>query len=197
MTGPEQLGLRARKKARTRADIQRAAYALIRRHGYAATTMNQVAEAAEVSPSTLFRYFPTKESLVVWDEFDKPILRAFLAQPPQVPPVTAFRAAAASVLTSLPPVQRNELTERLRLVLDLPPVRIALLDVTAGPMRELVTAVARRMRRDTDDLAVRTLVGAMTGAVLAALTVAVEHPNADPAGLIDTALAQLEVGWPI
>ena len=58
---PAQLGLRERKKLKTRVAIRGAAYRLISEQGYEATSVEQIAEAAEVSPSTVFRYFPAKE----------------------------------------------------------------------------------------------------------------------------------------
>lgn len=74
-----QLGLRERKKLKTRVAIRRATYRLIAEQGYDATTVEQIAEAAEVSPSTVFRYFPTKEDIVLTDEFDPVIVAALRA----------------------------------------------------------------------------------------------------------------------
>lgn len=58
-------GRRARKAARTREEISRAAIRLFARHGFDAVTMTDVAEAADVGRATLFAYYPTKESLVL------------------------------------------------------------------------------------------------------------------------------------
>src|SRR5580658_2288546 len=88
-------GLRERKKARTRAAIRQHALRLILRQGYAATTVEQIAEAAEVSPATFFRYFPTKEDVVLQDDFDILAIAEMDAQPPELGPIEAFRAAAA------------------------------------------------------------------------------------------------------
>src|SRR5690349_20922668 len=57
-------GLRERKKLRTQRSIVETAAALFAKHGYAATTVVEIADAAEISPSTVFKYFPTKADLV-------------------------------------------------------------------------------------------------------------------------------------
>jgi AcrR family transcriptional regulator len=56
--------LRERKKERTRATITRVALELFARDGFAATTISDIAEAAEVSPRTVSTYFPSKEGIV-------------------------------------------------------------------------------------------------------------------------------------
>ncbi|MET8854392.1 TetR family transcriptional regulator [Amycolatopsis sp. NPDC004625] len=61
----EELGLRERKKLRTRAAISTAAIALFLERGFDAVGVAEVARAAEVSKRTLFAYFPTKEDLVL------------------------------------------------------------------------------------------------------------------------------------
>ncbi len=61
----ETTGLRARKKARTRDAIADAAISLFLAHGFDQVSVSDVAAVAEVSKPTLFRYFPTKEDLVL------------------------------------------------------------------------------------------------------------------------------------
>lgn len=61
----EPTGLRARKKARTREAIGDAAVSLFLERGFDRVSVNDIAAAAEISKPTLFRYFPTKEDLVL------------------------------------------------------------------------------------------------------------------------------------
>jgi AcrR family transcriptional regulator len=57
-------GLRERKKKATRDAIHHGAMRLFAEHGFAGTTIDQIAEAADVSRATVFSYFPTKEDIV-------------------------------------------------------------------------------------------------------------------------------------
>ena len=68
MPAKQPLGLRERNRARTYAEIADAALDLFERQGYDATTVDQIATAAAVSPATFFRYFATKEDVLFADE---------------------------------------------------------------------------------------------------------------------------------
>lgn len=81
---PPRAGLRERKKAKTRALIQERALRLFREQGYEGTSIEEIADAAEVSLSTVFRYFPTKPDLVIYDDLDERMIAAFRAQPAEL-----------------------------------------------------------------------------------------------------------------
>src|ERR1700735_778309 len=94
-------GLRERKKARTRATIRAEALRLFREQGYHATTVEQIAAAAEVSPSTFFRYSPTKEDVVLQDDMEPLLAEAIEHQPPELGVVAAVRASLRTVISNL------------------------------------------------------------------------------------------------
>lgn len=187
-------GLRERKKARTRATIQRHAFRLFREQGYDTTSVSQIAEAAEVSESTFFRYFPTKEDVVLWDEYDPRIVEVFQAQPAGLSPIAALRAAFRDVLAQLSEAEWAEQRERMALMLSVPPLRAMLVDQIRGPMRLIAEVVAERVGRKPDDPGVRALAGAVLGVGLSVMFAWAEHPDADIVALVDDAMAQLEAG---
>ncbi len=194
---PKRPGLRERKKAKTRAAIRECALRLFYAHGYDATTVEQIAEAAEVSPSTFFRYFPTKEDVVLSDEYDPLLIRAFDAQPPGLRPVQAMRRAFRSVIGRIPPAELAEIRQRVRLMHTVPALRAAFLDSMTESARRLEDLVARRAGRDPDDPAVRAFAGAVQGVLLAEYFHWQEHPEGDLRADIDQALALLEDGLPL
>jgi AcrR family transcriptional regulator len=192
--GPAPPGLRERKKAMTRAAIQSHALRLFRERGYDATTIEQIIEAAAVSESTLFRYFPTKEDLVLADEYDPRLIAAYLAQPPEVSLGEALRAAFRDVFGTLTPPQRAEQRERIALILSVPSLQAAMLGQFFQTMNLLAGAVGERSGRRPDDFAVRTVVGALVGVMLAVLAAMADDPGADLAALIDRGIEQLQPG---
>ncbi|MDQ6771879.1 MAG: TetR family transcriptional regulator [Candidatus Dormibacteraeota bacterium] len=191
------LGLRERKKVRTRAALQHHALLLFRQQGYEATTMSQIAEAAEVSESTLFRYFASKEALVFEDDFDEPVLQALKSQPAELGLIPAMRAAMREVFSTLSTEEQSEL--RLRAEMALNPTAAELRDAMAGrllqQLAETSKLLAERLGRPPGDLRVRTLAGAFIGAMMAVTLVPVEGGPSDFLELIDAALAELETGF--
>jgi AcrR family transcriptional regulator len=162
------LGLRERKKIKTRQAIRRAAFRLIDGNGYAATTVEQIAEAAEVSPSTFFRYFPSKESLLLADDLDPLILAAFEAQPPDLSLIQAFRRSYEAVMAHLPSNQLEFENTRQRLMFSIPELKAAMYDEYYRTVNVMAEAISRRIGRPASDFEVRVFVGALTGAMMAA-----------------------------
>ena len=194
-------GLRERKKARTRASLREHALRLFREQGYQATTVEQIAAAAEVSPSTFFRYFPTKEDLVLQDDMDTRLMAAFEQQPPGLGPIAAVRAAVRQTLDSYTGADLDILRESTRLSMTVPEIRARALDEFARAIGAMTETVAKRAGRPTDDLAVRTVAGAIMGVVMS-ITMPWDgwsegHGFEDAFGRIDEALALLEAGLPL
>jgi AcrR family transcriptional regulator len=189
-------GLRERKKAKTRAALQQHALRLFRERGYEATTVDEIADAAEVSSSTFFRYFPTKEDVVLYDALDPLLFEAFEAQPADLSPVGALRATMREVFGAAPADVLAQQDERAALILSVPELRMRMLDEFARSMLLFADVVAKRVGRQSDDLAVRALVGAVVGVGIAAWVNAGGAQAVDYLRQMDEGLAQLEAGFP-
>ena len=190
-------GLRERKKARTRATIQQHAVRLFLDRGYDATTVEQVAAAAEVAPSTVFRYFPTKEDLVVSDEYDPLFITAFRTQPAELTPIQALRGALREAFDDLPPEELAAQRARVMLVLSVPALRGASFGNLIETLRVVSDLVAERVGRGQDDLAVRALTGAAFGVMLEVMLRWVNDSDMNAPAALDEALARLEAGLPL
>ncbi len=191
---PDRPGLRERKKAKTRAAIREQALRLFREQGYDATTVEQIADAADVSPSTFFRYFPTKEDVVLQDDMELRWSAALQAQPPELSPVAALRAAMLEVFGGLPEQEMTLLRQSMELALTVPAVRARSLDEFGRTIQFITAALAERTGRAPGDFRVQALAGAIMGVAMAAW-------YTDPGGLDDFAvrfeqgLAFLESGF--
>jgi AcrR family transcriptional regulator len=114
------LGLRERKKLRTRATLVDAAMDLCLRNGYESTTVEQIASAADVSPRTFSRYFATKDAvfLTLVEDYTHEVSIELEAVPLEVGPLEAMRQAHVAVLTRVASRQVGRLTtERIILML--------------------------------------------------------------------------------
>jgi AcrR family transcriptional regulator len=193
--------LRERKKARTRAAIRQHALRLFMAQGYTETTVEQIAEAAEVSPATFFRYFPTKEDVVLQDDFDILALAVMEAQPPELGPIAAFRAAAATVAKMQLTQEDGEIfAATTYLTFSVPEVRARALDELVRTSDQISAAIARRVGASPDDFEVRNLAGAIIGVIMAATMPWDMNQPPDFYVMfdrIDAGLAHLEAGLPL
>ena len=159
-------GLRERKKAKTRAAIREHALRLFREQGYDATTVEQIAEAAEISHTTFFRYFPTKEDVVLQDDMELIWIDALRAQPPGLPPIEALRASLHDAFASLSADDIAKIRDTTEFALSVPAVRARMLDELARTIQVMAVAIAERTGRNPDGFEVRTLVGAALGVAI-------------------------------
>ena len=187
-------GLRERKKVRTRSEIQHAALRLFRKKGYENTTVSEIADAAEVSQSTFFRYFGSKEALVFQDDFDDLLIEAFQRQPPELSPLQAIRSAIREGFAGITPEEAADAVERMELVMKVPELRAAVAGELVESIDRVAQLCAKRMRRKPDDIRVRALAGAVVGSMLSAFLVDTRL-DAGFVERIDRALAELESGF--
>ncbi|GMX62549.1 TetR family transcriptional regulator [Paenibacillus elgii] len=191
------MGLRERKKAKTMAAVQMHALRLFRELGYNATTVEQIAEAAEISPSTFFRYFSTKEDVLLRDNYDPVLVDAFEAQPSHLSPLQAVRQAMVSAIGDMSADELATMRERNQLIMTVPELRAAALNNLTQTMQLIAELAAKRTGREPDDAAVRTFAGAIIGVNISVMLHYAEYPDADFAELLDEALGKLEAGLPL
>ncbi|MDT0458580.1 TetR family transcriptional regulator [Streptomyces sp. DSM 41527] len=194
-TGTPQPGRRERKKIQTRQAIRRAAYRLFEEQGYDATPVDQIAAAADVSPSTVFRYFPAKEDIVLTDEYDAVLENGIRARPAGEPVIESVRQVSIEALRAMAAEQRGELVQRLRLIREVPAVRGRTAEHTARDAAMLTAVLAERSGRPADDLELRVI----SDVILAALQEALLHwgessRTTDPEASVHRALDVLERG---
>ena len=188
------VGLRERKKARTRAEIQAHALRLFHQQGYDATTVAQIIEDAEVSESTFFRYFPTKADVVLFDGMDALIVRAFRDQPHELGEIHALRVALRTVFNRLSAQEAADQRERMVLIFSVRELRATLLEQLVSTMELLRQVLAERTGRQPDDLSLRTLAGAVMGVAMAVMVALGDDPTANIGTVLDDALGHLEAG---
>jgi AcrR family transcriptional regulator len=167
MTTSPQAGLRERKKAKTRAAIREAAMTLFEQQGYAATTVEQIAEAAEVSPSTFFRYFPSKEDVVLTDDWDPVIADAIRAQPPEVSAADALLAGIHTLIERTTPEDWAAEHRRQQLYQATPELRARYVQQLTAAIDMFAGVLAERAGLSEPDLATRAVAGAIIGVAMA------------------------------
>jgi AcrR family transcriptional regulator len=185
---------RARKRAATKHAIQEHALRLFVEKGYDATTVDEIAAAAGVSHMTFFRYFPRKEEVVEYDEYDPLLEKLIAARPPDEPPLVVLNNAIRAGLEKILSTDREALQVRTRLVLRNPVLRSRNLVAQDATRNLFATALARRAGLTEPDLAALVQASAALDAVGVAMMAWADGNVTDPVAVIDEAFAALEAG---
>jgi AcrR family transcriptional regulator len=191
-------GLRERKKERTREAIIDAALDLFERNGYDATTVEDIAAAADVSPRTFFRYFESKLDLIM--------ARSTTHAEKGIGPLLAARPADEHLLDAVRHVMRTELEEQLgdplivrefQVMLTTPSLRNMAREHFYEEEAGMVGPVAERLGVGTDDLRAHVAAGVIAAALWATVNcwIAQESDVTHLPVMIDEALALLAEGF--
>lgn len=168
---------------------------LFAEQGYEATTVDQIAAAAEISPSTFFRYFPTKYDVVLQDEYDAIMVAGLRDLPPQLPPLAAMRETVRRAFAQAGHEDRAKLLNRTKLVMAEPSLRPAIAENLFTTIDVVRAAVAERTGGDPDSVELRAFAGAVVGAMFGVIQLWADGDGSvDLAELADRALAVLGSG---
>jgi AcrR family transcriptional regulator len=162
MSSP-QPGLRERKKQRTRETIAHAAHELFAERGYHATTLPEIAEAADVSTRTIFAYFPSKEDILFSDfAAMKEALAQALAERPEGQ--DALETVRQFIL-SLHGAEKSDLDEELRLCVESDETLRNHLRARIAQLEELIApAIAKDLDAPENDVRPQVVAASLTAA---------------------------------
>ena len=169
MTDAGPVGLRHRKRAAAMARIQAVALDLFDARGYEAVTVEQIAEASDVSPSSVYRYFGSKEQIVLLGEFEFDVSDARLDDVPGGSPVDVTRQVLRSVMDHLVGGDEERTRRQMRHVMSDPTLEVALAGQVYAASETLGEVFAARLARPADDLEVQVLAHVVVGALLGGL----------------------------
>lgn len=187
--------LRDRKKDRTRRALQAEALRLFAEKGFQATTIEEIAAAADVAPRTFFRYFPTKDEVVFWPAYLSMLPEFVAARPAGEPAVEALCHGIVDGLGAVYGQDRERVLERLKLAFRTRALHPRLRQQQASSAVGMARILADRLGGRPDDLEIR----AIAAAIAAALWVAAEEWQAtdgrgDLGRLIERALRTVLIG---
>ncbi len=191
-------GLRERKRIAAMRRIQDVAYDLFERDGFDAVTIETIAETAEVSPSSVYRYFGTKEQLVLWDEYDPAAFQAFADAVAGHEPLAAMRLAVDAVAATFFKEDRPRIERMVRLAYEVPSIQAVVLQQIQEAGEAIAAIVAGARERDPHELEVQVF----ASVVVAVVEVGIRHWwqqgfRPDLHEVIDAGLVQVAAGLPL
>ncbi len=173
LRGEPALGLRERKKLRTRTLLLDAAVELCDRQGFEGTTVDQIAAIADVSPRTFSRYFATKDAiaLAMVDEVLRSAAVELARQPRELNHLEALRRAFVDMATTAKAASGDLSADRLtcivRIFVSSPTLRQVAVEYRADVIDE---ELARRLGADIHDRRVKLVSAVWTSVLMTALT---------------------------
>jgi AcrR family transcriptional regulator len=162
-TQTTKLGLRERKKQQTRETIARVALELFAERGYDETTLADIAEAADVSPRTIFAYYESKEDILFCEEgaFIDRLEQMLEERPPGTTTIDAMRGFFASIE---PPDEEARLRKKVVTGSTALEMRMRARHGQLEPM--LVNSIARDLGAGPDDMRPLLIAASMTAAFM-------------------------------
>jgi AcrR family transcriptional regulator len=156
-------GLRERKKRRTRETIARAAHVLFAERGYHATTLPDIAEAADVSTRTIFAYFPSKEDILF---SDFPVMKEALAEAlAERPEGQDALETVRRFILSMHGAEKSDLDEELRVCVESDETLRNHLRARIAQLEELIApAIAKDLDAPANDVRPQVVAASLTAA---------------------------------
>ncbi len=190
---PNEPSLQERKQELVRSELFNAAWQLFGERGYEATTVAEIAAAAGVSRRTFFRYYASKEDVLVEtsDDLAEAMLAAMAARPADEPPLVAIERALVPVLESRM-ARRDRLDTIIRLLRESRTLRRAMLERHALMEERLAVQLAGRLGVDAATDSTPALLAFVARAMMdTAFNVAYDHGRTDVATLVAELFAKL------
>jgi AcrR family transcriptional regulator len=155
--------LRARKRDRARRDLQRAAIDLVEKNGYQATTVDDICRVAEVSKSSFFRYFGGKDAVFQTDIIEEATRSRWAA--PRNRSLDDLCDLICEGYRDVTPEDWNIERRRIAVLQSVPELRAGLANEILRPYPLLVGYVAAMLDEPPESVPVRTMAGAIAGAI--------------------------------
>jgi TetR/AcrR family transcriptional regulator, regulator of mycofactocin system len=185
-----------RRRATSRAELERAAFILFAANGFDETTVDDIAAAVGIGRRTFFRYFPSKND-IPWGAFELELERMRVrlkACPPETPLMAAIRLALID-FNHVPAEQVPLHRRRMELILRVPTL-LAHSTLRFAAWRQVVAEfVAERTGRRPDELAPQTIAHAVLGVAVAAYEHWLDDASADIGALLDDAMRELDAAF--
>jgi AcrR family transcriptional regulator len=191
-----EISLRERKRIKTQMQLADKAIALFLERGYDNVTVDEIADAVEVSPRTFYRYYPAKEDVLFpYEQASASLLRdALMARPREETSLVAVKNALLSLADDFE--QRKEpFLKRMQIVATTPALQARSLEQMVTWERILAAALAERRGTPPETLAPRLIAAASVAGLRVALETWLSGPDEPPlADLVVEVLDRLDSG---